>query len=152
MGTTGSRTKKLFTWLRNGISICFTWLTFLLLVRNFLYDIETVTTESLGKLFLCVCGGVLLFAILFSDAVIQKMTFTARLTGFMVLFSVYECAAFYWMEIFETRGSIKQWLIFAGIILGLYAVCILIYRQYSRKKGMLYTQALKEYQEKRKRV
>ena len=41
--------------------------------------------------------------------------------------------------------------IFIGIILVLYFCCILIYQQYSKKKGEFYTKSLQAYQEKRKK-
>lgn len=141
-----NKIKCFFVWMRNGISFCFTWLMILLMVWNSLFGIEMVSTTTLGKLLLFVSGGVLLFTIIFCNEIIRRLQFTARLTSFMIVFAVYESICFHWMGIFPDNGSIQQWLIFIAIILLLYFICIGIYQIYSRKKGVLYTQALQRYQ------
>lgn len=142
----GNKIKCFFVWMRNGISFCFTWLMILLMVWNSVFGIKMVSTIALGKLLLFVSGGVLLFTIIFSNVIVQKLQFTVRLTSFMIVFAVYESICFYWMGVFPDNGSIQQWLIFIAIILLLYFISIGIYQIYSREKGVLYTQALQRYQ------
>ena len=69
----------------------------------------------------------------------------------MIAISVYESLGFYWLDIFTTDRTITQWAVFVVIILALYLICIVIYRNYSKKQGEVYTQALQKYQEKRNR-
>lgn len=141
-----NKIKCFFVWMRNGISMCFTWLVLLLLIWNSIFGIEMLSTIALGRLLLFVSGGVLLFTVIFSNVIMQKPQFTSRLTGFMIVFAVYESVCFYWMGIFPNKGDIQQWLVFVGIILLLYFISIGIYQIYSKKKGNLYTQALRRYQ------
>ncbi len=60
----------------------------------------------------------------------------------MVSISMYECVEFYWIGFFRDKGTFIQWIIFFGIVCGLYFICIAIYQAYSRKQGKIYTQAL----------
>lgn len=140
---------QFFVWLRNGIAFCTSWFLILLLIYNSVYNVPDIKTESLIKLVFFVTGGVLLFCIFFTQLFIRRWSFLSRLTGFMILFSVYESGAFYYLGIFKRTGTFVEWLIFAGIVLVLYFICIIIYHFYSKEKGELYTQALKKYQEKR---
>ena len=66
------------------------------------------------------------------------------------MFSVYESVAFYYLGVFKREGTFNEWLIFAGIVMVLYLLCITIYHLYSKQKGELYTQKLQKYQEKRR--
>ena len=138
-----------FKWMRNGVAFCFTWLVLLLLIRNLFLGIEVISTESLGKIWMSVCGGVLLFTIFFSGLFLKKIEFVIRLTCFMFLIGLYESVCFYWLGIFTEQGSFGQWLLFGGIIVSLYAISMIIYEIYSRKKAVTYTHALHHYQEKR---
>lgn len=140
---------QFLVWMRNGISFCTTWFLILTLAYNALYDIETISTGSLIKMVLWVTGGVFLFTLLFSDAIIRKWSFISRLTCFMAAISIYECLGFYWLGIWSERGMLIEWLGFIGVIFVLYFVCIGIYQRYSRKQGELYTEALQKYQQQR---
>lgn len=136
-------------WMRNGIAFCSTWFLILMLVHNSYYDIQIITTDSLIAMMLFVTGGVFLFSFFFTQLFIKKWSFIRRLTCFLILFCIYECIAFYRTGLFVERGTPIEWMKFTGIVLGLYLICIFIYRSYSKKKGELYTQALQQYQQQR---
>lgn len=140
---------QFFIWLRNGSAFCVTWLLILLLLYSHLYQIESVPVSGLTKMVFWVIGAVFLFCVFFTRFLVKNWRFVTRLTGFMLLFGAYESAGFYWMGIFRTVGSVAQWLIFAGIIVVLYFLCIGIYQHFSKKQGVAYTQALQQYQVKR---
>lgn len=140
---------QFFTWLRNGIAFCTSWFLILILIYNSIYNIPNIKTESLVKMIFFVVGGVFLFCTFFTQLFIKKWSFLNRLTGFMILFSIYESAAFYWLGVFSKAGSLVEWMMFAGIVLILYLVCVVIYHFYSKEKGEVYTQALENYKEKR---
>lgn len=142
--------KKFLIWLRNGTSFCFTWFLILLLAYHSYFDIPSIPTKRLiHVLFFCI-GGVTIFNAFFTNLLIRRWSFTQRLTGFMVVFSIYECICFYRMKFFQTSGSVSEWFVFAGIILLLYFCCLSLYQIYSKKQGQLYTQSLQKYQEKRR--
>lgn len=140
---------QFFTWLRNGIAFSVTWFLVLKLIYNRMAHIQTISTDNLLKMVIWLSGGVLLFCLLFTRILFKKMGFTERLTCFMLLFSVYECLYFDWRGYFTTEGAIGQWVLFFGIILGLYLICIAIYQKHSKKYGKIYTKALKKYQQER---
>lgn len=139
---------QFLTWFRNGVAFVMVWL--LLLVMSFckVYGAKTISVEWLWKLFLSVAGGVLVFCVLFSSLLIRRWSFQVRLTVFMLFISFYECTCFYLLGIFGTQGSLVQYVMFAGIVLVCYFICIGIYQRYSRKQGAIYTKALQDYQER----
>ncbi len=140
---------RFLVWMRNGSAFCISWFLILWLFYNGTHGITWISTEALGKLVVLAIGGVFLFSALFTRVFIKKWSFLSRLTCFMVVISLGECAAFYWLGFFVRTGTGLEWLAFVGIVLVLYLVCILIYQQYSRRKGVLYTEALEKYKEKR---
>ena len=140
---------QFFIWLRNGIAFCTSWFLILILIYNSICNIPSIKTESLVKMIFFVAGGVFLFCTFFTQLFIKKWSFLNRLTGFMILFSIYESATFYWLGVFSKAGSLVEWMMFAGIVLILYLICVVIYHFYSKEKGEVYTQALENYKEKR---
>ncbi len=142
---------QFFVWMRNGVAFCTTWFLVLTLAYNYICGNQTISTIGLTKMIFLVIGGVFLFNLFFTQLLITKFTFIKRLTGFMIAISVYESLGFYWLDIFTTDRTITQWAVFVVIILALYLICIVIYRNYSKKQGEVYTQALQKYQEKRNR-
>lgn len=136
-------------WMRNGIAFCTTWLFVLVLVYCYFSGIQSILTIGLIKMVLWIIGGVFFFNLFFTHLIITKWRFIKRLSCFMVVISVYECLGFYWLEFFSGVGTLAQWLAFVGIILVLYFICIAIYRRYSKRQEIFYTQALQEYQKKR---
>ena len=141
---------KFLVWMRNGTAFCTIWFLILMLVYNSIYNIPTISTNILIKLILLSFGGVFLFNVFFTCLFIKKWSFIKRLTGFMIVISLYECFCFYSLEFFQSHGTIIQWIIFAGIVLALYFCCIVIYQQYSKKQGEIYTKSLQAYQQKRR--
>lgn len=140
---------RFLVWMRNGISFCTTWFLLILLAYNYMFDIQTIPTVNLLKMLLWICGGVFIFCIFFSSLLIKKWGFVSRLTCFMCTICLYECIGLYSIGIFSGKGSIAEWMIFVGIVLVLYLCCIFIYKQYSKKQGEIYTQALRKYQKQR---
>ena len=141
---------KFFVWMRNGTAFCTTWFLILTLIYYSIHNIPAISTNMLIKLILLSLGGVFVFNLFFTNLFIQKWSFIKRLTGFMMVISLYECICFYYLDFFKNKGSIKEWLIFIGIVLLLYFLCIVIYQQYSKKQSEIYTKSLQEYQEKRR--
>ena len=118
---------KFLIWMRNGTAFCTTWFLILMLIYNSIYDIPAISTNTLIKLILLSMGGVFLFNLFFTCLFIKKWRFIKRLTGFMIVVSLYECFCFYSLEIFRSSGTIIEWIIFVGIVLALYFSCIAIY-------------------------
>lgn len=136
-------------WMRNGIAFSTAWFLILLLAYNHIFNIQTISTNTLTKLVIWIVGGVFIFNLIFTRLIIKKWSFTGRLTCFMSVISLYECLGFYWFGFFEGKGTIVQWVTFIGIIFVLYFICIAIYQKHSKKQGEIYTQVLREYQSKR---
>lgn len=141
---------KFLVWMRNGTAFCTTWFLILMLVYNSFFNIPAISTNILIKLILLSFGGVFLFNLFFTCLFIKKWSFIKRLTGFMIVMSLYECLFFYSLEFFQSSGTIIEWLIFAVIVLALYFCCVAIYQRYSKKQGEIYTKSLKAYQQKRR--
>ena len=140
---------QFFVWMRNGIAFCTSWFLVLILVYNYICGNQTISTVNLTKMVFLVIGGVFVFNLFFTHLLITKLTFIKRLTGFMSAISIYESFWFYYLDFFSAEGVITQWIVFVVIILALYLICIVIYQNYSKRQGELYTQALQKYQEKR---
>lgn len=140
---------KFLVWMRNGTAFCTTWFLILMLVFNSIYNIPAISTNILIKLILLSFGGVFLFNLFFTCLFIKKWSFIKRLTGFMIVISLYECLCFCSLEVFQSSRAIVKWIIFVGIVLILYFCCIAIYQQYSKKQGEIYTKSLQAYQQKR---
>lgn len=138
-------------WWRNGSAFCISWFLVLWVVFNSTHGIEAIQTARLAKLVAVSVAGAFLFSFFFTGLFLKRWSFLGRLTGFIVTVSILEVVAFYWLELFIRTGTWQEWLGFAGIILVLYGICVLFYQGYSRRKGVLYTQALEQYKQKRSR-
>ena len=141
---------KFLVWMRNGTAFCTTWFLILMLVYNSIYNIPSISTNILIKLILLSFAGVFLFNLFFTCLFIKKWSFVKRLSGFMIVISLYECLCFYSLDFFQSAGTVIGWIIFVGIVLILYFCCIAIYQQYSKKQGEIYTKSLQTYQQKRR--
>lgn len=141
---------QFLTWMRNGTAFSVTWFLVLLLIYNSIFKVQSVSTCGLWKLLLLCMGGVFLFNVCFTKLFIKKWTFMPRLSCFMGVFMVYECWGFYLLGIFQSFGTVKNWIIFFAIVCILYLCCVVIYLRYSKKQGELYTLSLQKYQEKRR--
>ncbi len=140
---------QFLTWMRNGTAFAVTWMLILVLLYCQMFRYQTIPANDLTKMLLLMVGGVFIFCLFFARLFFKKWSFIKRLTCFMILIALYECAGFYWVGIFTEKGTIAQWLIFFGIVFGLYGCCIAIYQRYSKKQGAIYTQALQKYQQQR---
>ena len=109
-----------------------------------------ITVNQLIEMLLWTAGGVLIFCIAFRKLILRKMGFTARLTFFMVLLTIYEIGYFYYTGLFRDFGCIYEWALFALAVVPLYFICLAIYGIYRKKKGALYTSALQKYQQERR--
>lgn len=139
-------------WMRNGIAFCTTWFLILWLLYCHIFNRQTISVDSLTKLLLFVIGGVFLFNLFFTKLLIKRWSFIKRLSCFMALFGFYESVGFYQIGLFQDAGKFMQWGVFIGIVFVLYVICIVIYQQYSKRQGELYTQALKTYQQERGKI
>lgn len=137
--------------MKNGIASCTTWVLMIVLAYNYLFHIQTVSTDGLAKLVVWLIGAVFLFNLLFSHLFIKKWSFQKRLTCFMAAISLYVSFGFYWLGFFAGRGTAARWLIFIGILFILYFICIAICQKHSEIQGKRYTQALRRYQAQRKK-
>lgn len=140
---------QFLVWMRNGTAFCTSWFLILWLIYSYYLNIESIPTDSLVEMIVFVMGGVFLFSSVFTHLFIKKWSFIKRLTCFMILISLYECAGFYYIGFFSGNGTPALWFGFLGIILLCYFSCISIYQVYSKKQGELYTQALLKYQQER---
>lgn len=138
--------------MRNGIAFCTTWFLILGLLYCHIFNRQVVSVDSLTRLLFFVIGGVFLFNLLFTKLLIKHWGFVARLSCFMALISLYEGVAFYLIGLFQDKENFMQWGILIGIIFVLYVICIVIYQQYSKRQGELYTQALETYQQERGKI
>ena len=142
--------KKFLIWMRNGISFAVTWFLILLLVGSYGLNIPQIAVTTLIKMVVLTAGGALLFCICFTKLILVRWSFIKRLSFFVVLLSAYQVVGFYWIGFFANSGSVLQWVIYAAIIIVLYFCCLLICYACYRKEGKAYTQALSEYQKRRK--
>jgi len=140
---------KFLVWLRNGTAFCTTWLLILLAGYNKINRIAAISTDQLIEIILLSFGGVFLFNSFFTRLFIKRWNFMKRLTGFMIVISLYEGICIYWLGYFRSPGTMIGWGIFVGIVLVLYFGCIMIYQHYSRRQGEIYTRSLQAYQNKR---
>ena len=140
---------QFMVYMRNGIAYAVTWFFILILIYNKLCNHQAISTDGLIKMMVWIAGAVFMFNLLFTRFIIKKWNFMTRLTIFMVSICMYEGAGFYWLRVFNHKGAVFQWMVFNGIVLAIYLLCIVIYRRYSKRQGEIYTQALQQYQQKR---
>ncbi len=157
---------QFLTWLRNGFAFCTTWFLLLLLALGVLHGAETVTMQALVHLLLWCAGGSLLFCLIFTKLLLRSAGFTFRLTLFLLLAAGYQFLLpiygpnplrFLFGKQFPMQYGGTQWeyfvganfnaIVFVGIMAVLFLACMVIYHFYSKKKGTLYTEALRRYQE-----
>ena len=142
--------KTFLVWLRNGTCFAVTWFLILELIVRWMYGADTLSVASLTKTIMWIVSGVLLFCATFTRLFFRKIGFTARLTIFMTIITIYEILFFIHMGFFKDVSLFYLWIPFFMIVLGLYFICLAIYANYRKKKSMLYTHALQKYQQERK--
>ncbi len=149
--------RKFFLWLRNGFCFVTTWFLFLLWVFLKQSGRVMMLTDCIPAVMLGSAGAVVIFCAVFTKVFIRKFGFAVRFTLFLALTVLYELAygqaAYHWLsgqEIPPLRFGFAEsgeWLGFAGVVLLMYASSMGIYAVYRKKKGALYTEALRHYQE-----
>lgn len=144
--------KIFITWLRNGTCYVVTWFLILELIVRWISGADTISVVNLTKTIVWTVGGVFIFCLAFTRLFIRRFGFTARLTFFMTAIMLYEILFFYNIGLLVDTSYLHQWLLFFGIILCLYFICLAIYSCYRRKKSELYTLALQKYQQERRSV
>lgn len=142
--------KKFLIWMRNGISFAVTWFLILLLAESYMLNASEITVSVLSKMVLWVTGGVFLFCVCFTKLILVRWSFIKRFSFFVVSLSAYQIVGFYWIGFFANSGSVLQWVIYVAIIIVLYFCSLLIYYARYRKESKAYTQALSEYQKRRR--
>lgn len=145
-----------FTWFRNGTCFAFTWFMFLHIIMCWVSELwidgtQSLSLEKLTFIFLGTAGAVLIFCLVFTKLIIRKLGFTARLSIFMALITIYELLCLRHMGVFTHLCS-YQLLLFLAFIAPSYLICLVIYNIYRKKKGELYTSALQKYQRERQSV
>ncbi|MCR4617694.1 MAG: hypothetical protein K5669_05855 [Lachnospiraceae bacterium] len=142
--------KKALVIFRNGFAFVFSWLVIIISVKALIEGGEGIRLSAVfGAAFISIVG-VLCFVVFFSDAFIKNKSFISRLTFAVIVFVPGEIAGFYMSGVFKGKGSMIQWLVFTGVVLVLYGICIVIDKTLCKKQGKEYTLQLMKYQEKRK--
>lgn len=151
--------KKFFIWLRNGFCFLTTWFMLLLWILCRLNGSSLLFADMIPAVMLGSAGAVLIFCSVFTKVFLRKTGFTVRFTLFFALIVLYELAygyaAYTWLSGLEIPPMqfggwhSGEWVLFAVIVLVMYAVSMGIYAVYRRKKGEIYTQALQNYQNRK---
>lgn len=139
------KVKQLLKGLRDGVAYGFSWLVICVIAVLLISGKDTVAVDFLVKLFLLCFWGALCFTISFRNNLTQKRGFVFSLTCFYILFIPVEILMFYLMGIFQQSGSVGIWIIFAGIVVMLYIISLIIDRVIMQKRAALYTEKLAEY-------
>ena len=141
--------RTFFSWLRNGTCFAVTWFLILELIVRWLSGTDTISVVNLTKVIVWTVGGVAIFCVAFTRLIIRKFGFTARLTIFMSVITLYEILFFYNIGLFVNLSNFYHWIIFFTIIIFFYFICFVIYGFYRKQKCELYTHALQKYQQER---
>lgn len=141
--------KEVLTGLRNGCAFCFSWLVLCTMLLSSAYGNQSISVGFLFKLFLLCFWGVLCFMVCFKNLLIKRKGFIFRLSVFYILFIPVEVSLFFYMNIFQRTGTVLEWAVFGGIIIGLYVICVLIDCLVYKKQGVVYTKQLLAYNERR---
>ena len=141
-------TKELLIYVRNGLALVFSWLVICTIAASLTIGSGSISAMLLVKLFFLALWAVISFVVCFKTRWSQKKGFIFSLTLFYAMFIPIEIAMFYFMGIFSTAGSLGSWLIFAGIILGAYMASVIIDFFVMRKRAVLYTEKVKEFNSK----
>lgn len=144
-----NRIKEALVLFRDGLAFSFSWLV-LCTMAVFTYGgRESIPILLLIKIFSLCLWAVICFIICFRELLIRKKGFIYRLTLFYVMFIPVEVIGFFNMKLFRGNGSLKEWIIFAILIISLYVACVLIDWIVCRKRGESYTRSLLAYNERR---
>ncbi len=139
--------KKTLKHIRDALAYGFSWLVVCAMAFALLRGADALRISFLLKLLAMCLWGATCFSLCFQNEKMQKKGFQFALTCFYALFIPVEIALFYWMGVFQGKGSSGMWIGFAAIIVLLYLASLLIDGR-MKKKAALYSEKLKEYQEK----
>jgi len=133
---------------RDKTMFIFSWLVFVWLVfYSFQGKIE-ISVIVIWQLFILSVSGSFLFNLIFSHLIFKKMSFTWRLTCFIISFAILESFLIYYFQLFGITKLI-EWGIFLSIIILQYFISLGIFQIYKTKTGKHYTNLLKHYQERK---
>lgn len=141
--------KELLIEFRNGMAFSFSWLVLCTMILAAMYGRDSISVGTLLKIFVLCVWAVLCFIVCFGNALIKKKGFIFRLTLFYGLFIPVEVIMFFFMHIFTMPGKLLEWGVFAALIVSFYVVCVLINNIVCKKQGVIYTEQLKAYNERR---
>jgi len=142
--------KSALLMFRTVFTIAFTWLMLLVLLIAAACGKEMISVGFSLKLLAFSAGASLIFCGTFSELILKGKSFIFRMTVFMVAFLPFEVACFYWMGIFSGSGDWVLWLLFVGTFIAFYLISVVLDRVVFAKRGEVYTQQLKAYQNERK--
>jgi hypothetical protein len=142
--------KSALLMFRMVFTIAFTWLMLLALLIAAACGKEMISVGFSLKLLAFSAGASAIFCGVFSELFLKGKSFIFRMTIFMVAFLPLEVACFYWMGIFSGSGDWALWLLFVGTFIAFYLISVVLDRVVFAKRGEVYTQQLKAYQNERK--
>ncbi|MBO7514905.1 MAG: hypothetical protein J6T47_04730 [Lachnospiraceae bacterium] len=142
--------KSALLMFRMVFTIAFTWLMLLVLLIAASCGKEMISVGFSLKLLAFSAGASAIFCGVFSELILKGKSFIFRMTIFMVAFLPFEVACFYWMGIFEGSGNAVLWLLFVGTFVLSYVISVVLDRVVFAKRGEVYTQQLKAYQNERR--
>ena len=145
-----NRIKEILVFIRNGIAFAFSWLVICIMAVALINGNEVITVSFLCKTFLLCLWGVIAFTISFKNRQIQKKGFIFELSIFYILFIPIEIVMFYFMGVFDTKGSVISWLIFGGIVIAAYVISVLVDTFIMKRDAVIYTEKMNEYVERQK--
>lgn len=142
--------KSALLMFRMVFTIAFTWLMLLVLLIAAACGKEMISVSFSLKLLAFCAGASVIFCGVFSELFLKGKSFIFRMTVFMIAFLPLEVACFYWMGIFSGSGDWALWLLFVGTFIAFYLISVVLDRVVFAKRGEVYTQQLKAYQNERK--
>jgi hypothetical protein len=126
----------------------FSWLVFIWLIFYSSQGINEISIFVLWQLFILSLSGSALFNLIFSGIIFKKLSFTWRLTYFIISCAILESVLIYNFQLFGITKLI-EWALFLLIIFIQYFASLGIFQIYKIKSGKRYTGLLKQYQERR---
>ena len=142
--------KSALLMFRMVFTIAFTWLMLLVLLIAAARGKEMISVGLSLKLLAFCAGASVIFCGAFSELFLKGKSFIFRMTIFMIAFLPFEIACFYWMGIFSGSGEPILWLVFVGTFVVFYLISVVLDRVVFAKRGEVYTQQLKAYQNERR--
>ena len=139
------RFKDVFTYFRNALALVFSWLVICTIIYGFISGIESVTIAFLGKVLLLSLWAVISFSVCFKIPRLQKKGFIFQITCFYLMFIPVEIGLFYYMGMFNTRGTYITWIIFGILIVVSYLISLIIDFIVMKRRAVLYTRKMNEY-------